>query len=476
MKHSIFDKIFLGFLFLSLAVFAITVFYATYATRNTLIKDRTEVLTNETFLIAEQTISGYIQGVYSMDILQRNLDYYSQTLNASIWIFDADGFPIASATAVGHPDCPKNIYLQNIDFDLTNAQTFTGNFFGAFEDDVITVAIPIQTNGQPNGMVLLHSTMSQLKHLQGNIIQVIYIPFMLMLIISFVLLGIISGKIIRPLRKINTIAEKYSTGNFESKIDIHSRDEIGQLSSTLEYMASELSKLDEYRRSFISNISHDFRSPLTSIKGYVEAVKDGTIPPEKQDKYLNIVVAETNRLTKLTSSLLELNDFDSYGIWLMQKEFDVVNLVKSAMNTFEGTCHEKNISLILNNHTKSSMVYADKTKIQQVIYNLLDNAIKFTPGGKSIYITLTEKNNKLFISIKDEGCGIPADSLNKIWVRFYKADTSRGKDKQGTGLGLAITREIVKAHNENINVVSTEGVGSEFTFSLPKADSDSEEA
>lgn len=468
MKHSIFDKLFLGFLFLSIAVFGLTVFYSTYVTRKTLIEERTEVLTNETFLIAEQTISGYIQELYSLDVLQTRLDYYSETLNASIWIFDNNGFPIASSVAANHPECPKNIYLLNPDFDLTTAQTFTGDFYGSFQNDVISVAIPIQTNGQPNGMVFLHSTMEQLTNLQQNIIQVVYVPFLLILIISFVLLGIISGKIIRPIRKINAVAEEYSTGNFETKLDIKSHDEIGQLAATLEYMASELSKLDEYRRSFISNISHDFRSPLTSIKGYIEAIQDGTIPPEKQSKYLDIVVAETNRLTKLTSSLLELNDFDSYGIWLMRKEFDVVDLVKSAMNTFEGKCIEKNISLILNNHTENSIVYADKTKIQQVIYNLLDNAIKFTSEGKNIYITLTDKNEKLFVSVKDEGCGIPADSLKKIWVRFYKADTSRGKDKQGTGLGLAITREIVKAHGENINVVSTEGVGSEFTFSLSK--------
>lgn len=468
MRHSIFDKIFLGFLFLSIAVFGLTVFYSTYATRQTLIEERTEVLTNETFLIADQTISSYIQGMSSLETLQASFDYYSDTLNASIWLFDGNGFCIASSRSSEHPSCPRNIYLLNPDFDMTTAQTFTGTFYGVFSDDVISVAIPIQTNNMPNGMVLLHSTISQLHNLQQNIVKVIYVPFLIMIIISFVLLGIISGKIMRPLRKINTVAEEYSTGNFETKLNIRSHDEIGQLASTLEYMASELSKLDEYRRSFISNISHDFRSPLTSIKGYIEAIQDGTIPPEKQDKYLSIVVNETNRLTKLTSSLLELNDFDSYGIWLMQKDFDVVDLVKNAMNTFEGHCQEKNISLILNNHTESSVVHADKTKIQQVIYNLLDNAIKFTPSGKNIYITLTEKNDKLFISIKDEGCGIPADSLNKIWVRFYKADTSRGKDRQGTGLGLAITREIVKAHGENINVVSTEGVGSEFTFSLSK--------
>ena len=469
MKHSLFDKIFLGFLVLFIAVFGLITLYSTYATKRALIEEKTEVLTNETFLIAEQTIAGYIHGFYTEETLQKNLDYYSGRLNSSIWVLDNNGIIYASSKAGTHPDSPKNIFFLNQDFDLTTAQSFTGTFYDVFTDDVISVAIPIQTNGEPNGMVILHSTVAQIKTVQSNIFQAIYVPFLIMIIISFVLLGVISGKIMRPIKKINAVAEEYSTGNFETKMNITSKDEIGQLAATLEYMASELSKLDEYRRDFISNISHDFRSPLTSIKGYIEAIQDGTIPPEKQDKYLDIVVDETNRLTKLTSSLLELNNFDSYGLWLVFKEFDIVELVKKAMRTYEGKCDTKNISLIFNNHCQHTIVNADKTKIQQVIYNLLDNAIKFTPNDKSIYITLKDKNDKLFVSIKDEGCGIPKESLNKIWVRFYKADTSRGKDKQGTGLGLAITKEIMKAHNENINVVSTEGVGSEFTFSLSKA-------
>lgn len=476
MKHSLFDKIFLGFLFLSLAVFGLLVVYSTYATKKALVEEKTEVLTNEAFLIAEQTITGYIQGVYTLENVQHNLDYYSKTLNASIWMMDSKGIIKAFSKSGEHPDNPKNIFLIDQEFDINTAQTFTGDFYGLFSDDVITVALPIQTNGQPNGMVMLHSTISQLKSVQSNIIQVFYVPFLLMIIISFSLLGLISGKIMRPIRKINAIAEEYSTGNFDTKMNIHSDDEIGQLASTLEYMASELSKLDEYRKDFISNISHDFRSPLTSIKGYIEAIQDGTIPPEKQDKYLGIIIEETKRLTKLTTSLLELNSLDSYGLWLVLKDFNIIELVKSAMNTFEGKCSEKNISLILNNHSEHSIVHADKTKIQQVIYNLLDNAIKFTPEGKNIYITLSEKNDKIFVSVKDEGCGISKDSLNKIWVRFYKADASRGKDKQGTGLGLAITREIIKSHNENINVVSTEGVGSEFTFSLSKPEDEHEDS
>ena len=472
MKHSLFDKIFLGFLFLLLAVFSIVVIYSTLATKQALVDDRTQVLTNETFLIAEQNITAYYQGLYTEDEFQHNLEYYSDTLDSSIWILDSKGIVIASSQAESHPEAPKNIFFLDQNFDMTTHQSFTGTFYDTFKDDVISVATPILTNGKPNGMIILHSTFSQINEVQGNIVKAIYVPFLVMLIVAFALLGIISGKIMRPIRKINAVAEEYSTGNFETKMNIKSHDEIGQLASTLEYMASELSKLDEYRKDFISNISHDFRSPLTSIKGYIEAIQDGTIPAEKHEKYLNIVLDETKRLTKLTSSLLELNNYDSYGLWLVMKDFDIVQLVKNATRTFEGKCEEKNISLILNNHCEHATVNADKTKIQQVIYNLLDNAIKFTPEGKSIYVTLAEKNDKIFVSVKDEGCGIPKDSLNKIWTRFYKADTSRGKDKQGTGLGLSITKEIIKAHNENINVVSTEDVGSEFTFSLSKASSD----
>ncbi len=469
-QHSVFDKIILAFLVITLVVFFVLVFYTSHSTKEALENERIEVLTNEAFLISEQSISAYVNGLYSLDILQKNLDYYSQTLDASIWYIDEKGFPVAAATANEHPECPNNIKLLDYDFDFTVMQTFNGNFYDLFESDVISVAIPLMHNQDPIGMVFIHSTVSQLHDLQRRIIQSMYLPFLVMIIISFALIGIISGKIMRPVRRIVEVAEEYSTGNFDAKINIRSKDEIGQLASSLEYMASELQKLDDYRKAFISNISHDFRSPLTSIKGYAEAIKDGTIPPEKQERYLSIIVDETNRLSKLTNSLLELNDFDSYGIWLMPREFDIVDLVRSAMATYEGKCEQKHINLQLKNRTENSVVFADKMKIQQVIYNLLDNAIKFTPSGRGIYITVTEKGDKIYTSVKDEGIGIPKDSLKKIWVRFFKTDQSRGRDKTGSGLGLSITKEIITAHNENINVVSTEGVGSEFTFSLTKAD------
>ena len=151
------------------------------------------------------------------------------------------------------------------------------------------------------------------------------------------------------------------------------------------------------------------------------------------------------------------------------KRFDINETIKTTANTFEGICTERKIRLELILSGRELFVWADMEQIQQVLYNLLDNAIKFSEDNSSIILETTEKNGTVFVSVKDHGCGIPKESLSKIWDRFYKTDSSRGKDRKGTGLGLSIVKEILNAHNQNINVISTEGVGTEFIFTLEKA-------
>jgi ribose-phosphate pyrophosphokinase len=238
--------------------------------------------------------------------------------------------------------------------------------------------------------------------------------------------------------------------------------------ATLNYMSDELDKMEEYQKTFIANVSHDFRSPLTSIKGYLEAILDGTIPPEMQEKYLTRVISETDRLNKLTQGLLTLNSLDSKG-YLSRSNFDINRVIKDTAASFEGTCDSKNIVLDLTFAENITMVYADLGKIQQVLYNLIDNAIKFSHPDSTIFIQTTLRFEKVYVSVKDTGIGIPKDSIKKIWERFYKTDLSRGKDKKGTGLGLSIVKEIIQNHGETIDVISTSGVGSEFIFSLPRA-------
>ena len=273
---------------------------------------------------------------------------------------------------------------------------------------------------------------------------------------------------IHPVHKITQAAKEYSKGNFGYDLKIKQNDEYLELGNAIKYMSGELNNLDDYQRKFIGNISHDFRSPLTSILGYVGAMLDGTIPPENQEKYLGIIQFEAERLSGLMTNLLTLYNFDNNKKLLNKQNFDINYIIRKTAETYEGICEKKKIEFVFKMEEEALIVNADQPRIQQVLNNLIDNAIKFSPQYSKIILSTYEKGEKIFVSVKDSGIGIPKDSINRIWERFYKSDPSRGKDKKGTGLGLAITKEIIQSHNENIDVISTEGVGTEFVFTLSK--------
>jgi signal transduction histidine kinase len=449
--------------------------YMIYATQRVLVSEKQSSLINEANLLSNQTIGNYLKGYISLNQVQRRFDEFDDSLKTHIWFYGTDGNLIAASNPEDYSNLPENIYDLDSNIELEDSFTRTGTFYDIFEGTVISIGIPVYSDKELAGYMILHTAMTELEEVQDEMLNAMYIPFFGMLLVVVLVLIFFSGTILRPLSKINRTAREYAKGNFEAKTGVKRKDELGELADSLEYMAGELNKLDEYRKNFIANISHDFRSPLTSIKGYLEAMLDGTIPVEKYDRYLNIVLNESQRLTKLTEGLLELNDFDTYGPVLKRQRFDIVDVVKETRNTFEGRCEEKNIDFRLVCPAKDTFVYADKMKIGQVVYNLVDNAIKFSSDGGKIVVTISQKNDKIFVSVKDEGPGIEKDKQNKVWVRFYKTDSSRGKDKQGTGLGLSITKEIIKAHGENINLISTEGAGSEFVFSLSKGSGEKKE-
>ena len=304
----------------------------------------------------------------------------------------------------------------------------------------------------------------------NSLLNISYLMLIILFLLSLIILIFFTEMVYLPLRKITEATEQYAAGNMHYEFQIDSEDEIGYLGATISYMASEIARSEDDQKKFVANVSHDFRSPLTSIKGYLEAMLDGTIPPELYEKYLTIVLNETERLTKLTNSLLTLNNLNTKGMLLDKSIFDINKVIRNTAASFEGTCKSKAIAIELILTGDELFVTADVGKIQQVLYNLLDNAIKFSHPDSIIKIETNEKHNKVFVSVKDSGIGIPKDDQKLIWDRFYKSDLSRGKDKKGTGLGLSITKEIIQAHGEHINVISTEGVGSEFIFSLPVAD------
>lgn len=425
-------------------------------------------LCREASLIAAQYLPGYFTETLTGSDIQVQLNGMKTYLDADIWLTDESGKLLRSSERSFSQTRPAEI----ADFNPAEAgsrQYLLGNYHGYFNEEVITVITPITTGFSTRGYLLIHKPYSDLLDAKRPIMRIMYITLLVIYILSFAFLIGLQCFVYRPLRKITEAAKQYASGNLEHEIPIKTEDELGYLSASLNYMSNQLRDMNSYQKKFIANVSHDFRSPLTSIKGYVNAIADGTIPAELYDKYLNIILFETDRLTDLTQDLLTLNEFDTKELLLDKAAFDIHEIIRTTAASFEGTCTSKRISIELLLASKTLMVNADKRKIQQVLYNLLDNAIKFSNDSSTVTIETTENGGKVLVSVKDSGIGIPKKSLNQIWERFYKTDISRGKDKKGTGLGLAIVKEIMKAHGENINVVSTEGVGTEFLFSLPKA-------
>ena len=350
--------------------------------------------------------------------------------------------------------------------DSDSAGIFFGTFYDTFSSNYISRYAPVTNGFTRAGYVIGHADYKQVETevslVMGRFTSAAVI-LTVMFAASFLLFEFFYFKPMNAIRK--GLAE-VRAGNLSHRIDLKEKTELTDIANTIDYMAGSLQTYGEDQRKFIANVSHDFRSPLTSIKGYIEAILDGTIPKEAQDKYLKTVLNETDRLNKLTQGLLDLNTIDKTGALLQFTTFDILHSIKKILATFEKRCNDKGITFELTFPASSFYVYADVDKIQQVLYNLIDNAIKFSNPGSVIFISAYMQHEKAFISVKDQGVGIPAESLPKIWERFYKSDASRGKDKKGTGLGLSITKDIITAHKENIDVISTEGVGTEFVFSL----------
>ena len=437
--------------------------------RNGIINNNIKSMKTEAETITNDYMEGYYSGNMSIFDVDNGLKTIDTFADAGIMIVNAAGEVISDSRGLSFDENKNRRKLPG--WLLERDSYVGGNIKELSSNAVVTVVSPIDIDFVLKGYVVLYMEMSEVDKAAVYSIDTLNICFLILGVVFLAALLFLYRISIIPLRAVIKAAREYAQGKFDYKFTIgkNRHDEFKDLMDTIEYMAKELSLMEEYQRKFISNISHDFRSPLTSIKGFATAMIDGTIPPELYNKYLNTICFETDRLTKLTSGLIELGKFDSHQALLDIKEFDLHSMIKQTVEAFEGKCREKYISLNLIFEGDEAPVMADKGKIEQVFYNLIDNAIKFSHNDSDITITTKSKGNKVIVSVKDHGVGIPKESLKKIWERFYKTDSSRGKDKKGSGLGLAIVKEIIQSHGEEIDVISTENAGTEFVFTLSKS-------
>lgn len=468
MRKSLYLKFILAYVLLGITGFITLCTIGSDLIESHLLKSCSSGLYREATTVASTQAARYYNKQSSLEEMYDNLVTLSAYQGSETWLVSTQGEILINTSDPFDPEHPEPV--EGFDpASFSSSYYSVGDFYGKFKEETISVLAPITSQMSTKGYIAMHLPSASIIEQREALLAKFLLVGAILFFLSLGIMVLFTFSVYLPLNKITAGADHFAAGDLKYNIPVNTEDEMGYLAASLNYMSDELDKVSDYQRKFVSNVSHDFRSPLTSIKGYAEAIQDGTIPHEMQDKYLGIIVFETERLHKLTESLLTLNDMDGKGKLLNVTSFDINSVIKSTAATFEGICREKKISINLLLAAEKLYVSADMVRIQQVLYNLLDNAIKFSYKDSVITLETTEKQNKVFISIKDTGAGIPKDSIPKIWDRFYKSDSSRGKDRKGTGLGLAIVKEIITAHNQNINVISTEGVGTEFIFTLEKA-------
>ena len=318
------------------------------------------------------------------------------------------------------------------------------------------------------GAVFASCSFRSFSDYRANLMQMFLLAAVAAFMVSFCIVWLYSYSLVRPLRDMASAARSFGDGNFSRRVPITGDDEIGQLAIAFNNMASSLATSESVRRNFIANVSHELKTPMTTIAGFIDGILDGTIPQEKQRYYLQIVSDEVKRLSRLVRTMLDLSRIDSGELHLRPARFDITQTIFSALLSFERPIEEKRLEIRGLEDAESLFVDGDPDMIHQVMYNLIENAVKFTNEGGYIQIGVIDCENRTVVRVRNSGPGIPADEVSLIFDRFYKTDKSRSKDKTGMGLGLYIVRTIIRLHGGEITASSVENEYCQFEFWLPK--------
>ncbi len=470
--RSVTAKTILSFSIIMLLIFSVFAIIVSQVLRQKYYSDLRGNIDNYVIRISDEYVSGYIDdGVWNreefvndMEIFNRYTDFHYVVTDADLNIITLSDGIVAPYKKLNIRDDEKLKKMQK-----GNVVWSTDMISDIFGNTIYNVAYPMLLDGEVKGYVFGGTYTSELTRQIKKLYLYVFVFLVVGLLIGYAAIYYYMYEFLAPINKVNKAARRIAGGNFDERIEFKGNDEIAQLCSSFNVMAESLCEQDKRRKEFTSNISHDLRSPLTSIKGYAEAMTDGTIPPEKYPKYLKIIYSEADRLNNLANSIMDFNTlFASYQNTTLT-DYNINTVINEVVLALKERADDKKIKLKIKTEKPEIKVHSDREKIQRVIFNLADNAIKFTEKG-SIEIGSFTKENKAHIYVKDTGIGLSEDEQKRVFERHYKADSSRGIDKNGMGLGLAIVKEIIEWHGENICVRSTPGRGSLFEFTLKLAE------
>ena len=337
---------------------------------------------------------------------------------------------------------------------------------GIFENVIYVYGSAIRRGGEVVGAVFTCSSDSNTDILLDSLINSSILSSLWVMLAALVAVYFISDRVTRPIKNMSVAAKSFAAGDFDARVIVSGNDEVAELAVAFNNMARSLSHNEEMRRTFLANVSHDMRTPMTTISGFVDGILDGTIPKERERHYLEIVSTETKRLSRLVASLLDLTRIESGERKFTLTRFDICEMARQIMISMETRIEEERLGVEFNCSSDNIYVRSDHDAVYQALYNLCDNAVKFSREGGRPRVGIAVRAKKAYVSVYNEGRGIAESELPLIFDRFYKSDKSRGLDKTGVGLGLYITKTVLDALGESIEVKSEQGKYCEFTFTV----------
>ncbi|RDW15874.1 sensor histidine kinase [Oceanobacillus chungangensis] len=460
-KNTIFSRMYLSYSFIIVLSFLLFIGVFFYLFHINLYKEYEDTYQHQYVQIEKQLKN---QDNYNWSA-NETADILSYSLNQpgyQIYIVDEESKQIFG------PDPNQTSQFISISDDILN-QVTAGELVseGGLENGELryTVASTLTSNINGVDKPIMVMIFHDLTHEYQQVIWMILFTFLIAILFAGVILWFMSKRITAPLREMSEITRQYAKGDFSKSVQYQLNDEIGQLAKSFTYMAKELNDLETRRKQFISNVSHELRSPLTSINGFIIALMDGTIPNNRLTHYYGLMKDETERMIKLVNDTLDMNQLEEGHSKILRTDYNLTDQIYRVIHKLEPHFIKKDLEIRVNTESEY-YVYADKGRIEQVIVNLLQNAVQFSNKNAKIDITLIKDGQYVNVLIQDFGEGIEEEQLDLIWRRFYKVDEAR-TNKSGAGLGLAIVKSILDLHETEIKVRTKLGEGTAFTFTLP---------
>lgn len=419
--------------------------------------------------------------VGSTALICSTLSLVSDAIGADIYIADTQGNVLLCKDVItqnfdvsSEGSCPLHgkyqIPQEIMQKAVRGSYSERGTLGGVYLEKQLVASEPIRKSGQTVAVVFAAaSAMSGFRNYTAEVLKTLLFATLLALAVGFVIVYFFTVSLIRPLKEMSDATKAYAQGDFSPRVHTAGNDELAELVQAFNKMASDMSRLESSRRSFVANVSHELKTPITTIGGFIDGLLDGTIPADLRKHYLELVSDETKRLARLVTAMLNMSKIEAGELRLDPRTFDISADIFQVLLSFERAVERKNIEIAGLETLRPAMVTADKDLIHQVLYNLFDNAVKFTENG-TIGVAVDDLEFQTVVRIRNTGAGISPEDRSKIFERFYKVDKSRSYDVKGAGLGLYICKTIVEMHGGKIGCESSEGEFTEFWFLLPRGE------